>query len=178
MTALLILLQLFGAPDQEQQVADGILWLVTPERRSVDRPYRGGRAAVDPEFRLALSRGFIKAAQYWDLPVYLLVATAYRESVFDPSLAGDWGRSLGLLQVGPQGRRRCKEFCGDVHSIDGGAMCGACWLNEGVDWCGDIAGGTTAYCCGSCKPTSVRCERARDRKLRLLVLLKGLENEK
>jgi hypothetical protein len=162
----------------EQEVADGILWLVTPEKWDSLRPYRGTRAATDGEYRLELARAFIAAAERFDLPVYLLVVIGYRESVFRPELAGDQGRSLGLMQVGRQGRRRCKEHCQNPHSVDGGAMCGACWLSAGRDWCGSVVGGLMAYCSGKCKSETPRSRRAMNAKLRLWVAVKVRGNEK
>ncbi len=95
----------------------------------------------------ALETHFIDAAIRYDLPPRLLVAIGFYESNFRVGIKGDQGRSWGLMQVGKLGRRKCK--C-DMTTARGEIFCGACWLDKGRSWCGNLEKGLTAYACGKC----------------------------
>ena len=105
------------------------------------------------------------AAMAYDLPPELLARVAYYESRYRTDRIGDDGRSWGLLQVGPRGRRVCRAVCGTMTTVEEQAMCGACWLDAGRSWCGSLVGGVTAYACGRCTPTGPRCRAAVERRV-------------
>lgn len=138
-------------------VADGIRWTV--QETDNLRVYGGGdttRAHNDPEYRTELEAAFLSASDQYNIPVFLLVAMAYYETIYRNQV-GDDGRSHGIMQVGKMGRSRCKCDMGTVH---GQINCGACWLDMGRKWCGNLDGGLYAYINGSCNAKNGRANRA------------------
>ena len=121
--------------------------------------YKRALAPGEPE---ELAEAFIQAAAEYKLPVYLLVVIGYRESVFR-DLTGDGGRSLGIMQVGRQGRAVCN--C-SMSSKESQITCGACWLAAGLKWCKSIRGAVSAYAGGQCKPQSPRVKWLVDSRLK------------
>lgn len=176
MRKLILLLFLFCIasgpyPEYEQaKIEAAILWVVTPPKRFDEkraRPYYGTRAYKDPEYRAELARAFKKAAKHFSLPTPLLMAIGYRESVFRTFLTGPGGE-LGIMQVCAYGRRKCKEYCGEIDTVEGGIMCGACWLDKNWTWCdNDLLKGLNAYVSGKCNAPYVRSQRAVKKRLRL-----------
>ena len=156
-----------------------IKWVVTPpERFDESRPYFGTRAYIEPEYRSELSRAFLKASRRFDLPLALLLATGYRESVYRTFLTGPGGEK-GIMQVGKFGRRKCKEYCGKVTEVEGGIMCGACWLDKGRQWCkGDLLKGLYAYLGGKCESKHPRTIRAFNKRLKLWAKLAEMIKDK
>jgi hypothetical protein len=120
--------------------------------------------SLSSEYIQELNEAFNKASDAYGTDKDLLIAMAWHESSFKSGVKGDNGKSWGIMQVGKQGRKRC----GYSETVEGQIMSGACWLNEGVKWCGDIKGGLTAYACGVCSTTSYRCNRAVKRRLKLM----------
>jgi hypothetical protein len=146
-----------GSKVMAGEVADNILWTV--QETDNIRIYKGGKiteAYTSPEYRFELEAAFLSASDKYNLPVYLLIAMAYYETMFR-NQTGDNGRSLGIMQVGKMGRRKCQ--C-DMDTVHGQIHCGACWLNMGRDWCGSLDGGLYAYINGTCNPKNTRAKRA------------------
>jgi len=172
----------FSQASRVEAMSGAIHWLVTPPSRFDEkraRVYHGTRAYADAEYRAELSAAFIATGNHFNLPKYLLVTIGYRESIFRPEQVGDYGNSLGIMQVGKYGRARCKKYCKDVDTVDGGIMCGGCWLDKGRSWCGDLMGGLNAYCHGKCSTTKTRGLRAVNIRLRLWAILKeGIVNDR
>lgn len=114
------------------------------------------------------------AATEHSVPALLLVAMVFRESSFRTGLVGTRGE-VGLMQVGEDVARFCN--C-DLTTPAGQVMCGACGLRHGIDRCGTIEGGLTAYATkgGKCDPDHSgnprRVRRAVDRRLNLWEKLK------
>ena len=116
------------------------------------------RRTVDNQEAQELARAFESASLKFKIPVGLLVAIGYRESVFRmENQIGDDGKSHGLMQVGRKGRRDC--FC-DMDTLQGQINCGACWLNKGRSWCKSLDGGLCAYINGECECKTVNSQRA------------------
>lgn len=141
-------------------IEDNIMWLVSKPTNSWEKRYKphyGTAAAHDQSYRRDLATAFINAAETFDVPVNLLVAIGYRETVFRLKNRGDHGFSRGIMQVGHHGRVKCKQHCKNVETdVQSSINCGACWLSKGRDWCGTIEQGLVAYCTGSCKTTNKR----------------------
>jgi len=119
---------------------------------------------------LKLEKAFHNASQKYNIPVKLLITIGFYESSFKPGAVGDGGNSLGIMQVGKQGRRACK--CSIHDGIQGEINCGACWLDKGRSWCGDLDGGLKAYINGSCTLKSYTAKQAYKRRLKTWGLLK------
>lgn len=166
-----------GNSDREnapERVQEGILWLVTPPNGAdaeTVRRYHGSRAYEDAHYRQRLSYAFLKTSREFDIPVWLLVGIGYRESVFRMDEVGDAGGSLGMMQVCEQGRRACREYCGELETLEEHALCGACWLDKGRQWCGDLEGGLSAYINGNCELETVKAKRAYKIRMKLVSLL-------
>ena len=126
------------------------------------------------EYVLELAHAFKNASIKYNIDVNLLIAIGYRESIFKMSEKGDNNKSLGIMQVGKQGRKACK--C-DMSSVDGQIDCGACWLDKGRSWCGDIRGGVSAYACGKCEPVNSLSKQAINIKFRLVEMLENFMKE-
>jgi len=178
-TIATILLIAFGAvcaddAQKDADLADQILWLVSKPVSRI-KPHWGTRAMTDLHYRLRLARAARVAADRFDVPVLLLLTIGYRETVFRPLEVGDVGRSLGIMQVGIMGRRKCKEFCKEIKTVEGGTMCGACWLDKGRQWCGSLHGGLMAYVSGKCKAKTPAAHRTFNSRLLLWNQLKTRE---
>lgn len=143
---------------RDADLADQIRWLVSKPVSRI-KPHWGTRAMTDADYRLKLARALRVAAERFQLPMLLLSTIAYRETVFRPLEVGDIGRSIGIMQVGIQGRYKCREHCKQIKTVDGGTMCGACWLDKGRQWCGSLRGGLMAYVSGACTAKSVAAQR-------------------
>ena len=115
------------------------------------------------EYVQELDNAFSKASSEYGIDKNLLISMAFLESSFESGVKGDGDKSWGIMQVGKQGRKRC----GYIDTVEGQIMSGACWLNEGVIWCGDIEGALKAYACGQCETTNYRCTQAVKRRLKL-----------
>jgi hypothetical protein len=163
--------------EQDQALADGIKWLVSPPKPKelYLKPHFGTRALHDEQYRLELAIAFREAGELFGIPAELLTAMAYRETVFRPGEVGKAGE-LGILQVGKQGRRVCREHCAVFPTVKGGALCGACWLNEGRKMCGSLERGLNAYVSGKCKP-SVRAGRVAQIRIKLWRKLEEMRDD-
>ena len=156
---------------EKDKVTEAIKYTVTPNHKINLFPYSGGKAFKDPRYRLELSEAFEKASLHFDLPIGILITIGYRESVFRPHLKGSRGE-LGIMQVGKQGQRKCKEYCSEVDTVDGGIMCGACWLNVGRTWCkGDLIKGIRAYLSGKCVSNAPLTKRVLNQRLEIWTIL-------
>lgn len=126
-------------------VARCIYWCV--ENVTIANP-----AKDDPDYRLQISKEFIEASEYFDVPVLAMVGMGYRESVFKPDEVGPGGE-LGVMQVGSLGRSYCFEYCGTMETTRQQIFCGGCWFKYGLGRCkGIIEDGFTVYVRGKCKP--------------------------
>lgn len=164
-----------ACPDSMAARVDAaILWLVTPpETASAEtvRRLSESRVAEDHGYRQELAGHFIEAAEHFDLPLWSLVAIGYTESVFRMGEVGDGGRSHGIMQVGRQGRLACREHCGDMGTARQQIFCGACWLDRGRQWCGDLDGGMAAYVGGHCRLRTPGAARAHAKKQKVAAKL-------
>jgi hypothetical protein len=118
-----------------------------------------------PDWHGRFAQIFEANAERYGLPVKLLVSMAFFESHFRSGIKGDRGKSHGILQVSPYGRRKCQ--CGDMTDPEEEIRCGACWLDMGRTWCGYLKGGLTAYACGSCKTSMYRTKKKIQKRLRV-----------
>ena len=125
---------------------------MTPRTKHRPRlPYSGKylKAYKSDEYRARLVEAFESAGKRFNIPPNLLIAMAYRETVFRPE--GEGSRNeLGILQTGKQARFVCRKHCKNIDTPEGGAMCGACWLDRGRNRCKDLVGGLYAYVSGRC----------------------------
>ncbi len=140
-------------PQEIQQISNGIQWLVTPGETREERiikVYQDTRAFQDSEYRIELAEAFIGAAEKFNFSTWLLVGMGYRESIFRMDEIGDGGKAHGIMQVHGQGHRACALYCKDMSTAREQIECGACWLDKGRQWCGDLDGGLFAYICGGC----------------------------
>lgn len=126
-------------------------------------------ASTDVGFRREIATALVNSSEKYNVPVLLLTAIAYRESRFrTKNQVGDGGLSLGMMQVGRQGRQRCSEACGSLQDAQEHTDCGACWLDQGRRWCGSLEGALSAYVCGKCKPIKPRAQWAVQNRLKLV----------
>lgn len=131
---------------------EAILELVTPRMKHRPRlPYSGKflRAYKSDEYRGRLVKAFEAAGEKFDIPPNLLIAMAYRETVFRPELIGS-RNEMGIIQTGNQARYVCRKHCHGIDTPEGGAMCGACWLDRARKRCKDLVGALYSYACGRC----------------------------
>jgi hypothetical protein len=174
MVMLLLLLNVLLVPQNihaGDKITDAIKYTVTPNKQTNLFPYSGTRAFKDESYRLELAEAFKKAASYFDLPIGILIAIGYRESIFRPGLTGP-NDEKGIMQVGKYGRKKCKEYCFEIDTINGGIMCGACWLDMGRQWCkGDLIKGLRAYLSGKCESTAVLTSRVLRQRLKIWTIL-------
>lgn len=160
--------------DENGLVEKAIKYTVTPNKNISIFPYSGTKVFTDLEYRLKLADAFKKASEHFDLPIGILITIGYRESIFRPGLVGPNGE-LGLMQVGKFGRKKCKEYCTEINSIEGGIFCGACWFNMGKQQCkGDLTKAVYAYASGKCTSKSERTKRVVDKRLKLWIILAEL----
>ena len=113
------------------------------------------------------SKAFFEAQNTFDVPSFMLITIGYYESKYLINAIGDAGRSVGIMQVGPKGRRRCVEYCGDMTTEYQQIMCGGCWLRENINWCGSFERGVTGYACGRCKSKYARTQNAVQRRFEM-----------
>jgi hypothetical protein len=147
--------------------------------RSIEKEARNHPIVTDAGYRAAVASAMVRSAEHFDLPVMLIASIAYHESRYRiDNQVGDEGRSVGMMQVGEQGRRACAPVCGDLSTPQEHTDCGACWLDAGRQWCGDLVGGLTAYICGACEPVNTRCRWALTNRLRLAQQFEKVNHEK
>lgn len=168
MLLLLLNLSLIDRTAQaNDKICEAIKYTVTPNKDTNIFPYSGGKAFKNAKYRLELSEAFTEASLHFDLPIGLLIAMGYRESVFRSHLTGPNGE-LGIMQVGKYGRKRCKAHCTEVDTVNGGILCGACWLDMGRAWCrGDLIKGLYAYVAGKCESEASLTTRVVTKRLKL-----------
>lgn len=132
-----------------------IIWLA--ERRGAAERHR---IIGDSAYRDSIREAAILAGTSYGFDPDLLLGIAYRESVFDIGRVGKRGE-IGLMQVGSLGRRYCREVCGKNETPEEQMLCGACWLDYGVKFCGgDLRRGLNVYASGKCDARSVGTARA------------------
>lgn len=156
--------------------AEAIRHLVEPREKYRPRlPYFSKRikAYKDEVYRTKLAEAFQVAADTFGLPVNLMIALSYRETVFRTGLVGPGGER-GILQVMPWVVKRGKKYCEDVDTIEGGALCGAWWFSRGLDRCGDVTLAINAYVSGKCVPTHPNAIKATKNRVWLWQYLNGL----
>lgn len=157
-----------------------ILEIVTPRKTRVSKlPYSSKRiqAYRNQIYRERLVKAFEAASLEFGLPVNLLIAIAYRETVFRYHAEGDGGER-GIMQVKPFVVKRCKQYCRDNDTPEGGIWCGSCWFAKGVKSCdGDLEAGLSAYVSGRCKPMSRKVKMAVHNRVWLWKYLDKLTGE-
>lgn len=149
---VIMLVLLYAMKASSCEIEDAIKWS-TIEKDNI-RIY--GPAAMSVEYQQELAYAFKTAGEKYDIPPLLLVAMSYYETLYR-NLIGDNGRSHGIMQVGIMGRKKCK--C-TMNTVLNQIMCGACWLNMGRNWCGNLHDGLNAYAAGTCKSKNMRTKRA------------------
>ena len=115
----------------------------------------------------AVSEAIREAQNKFEVPGLLLIAIGYYESRYQISAIGDQGRSKGILQVGPMGRRRCREHCGTMTTEYEQIMCGGCWLRENINWCGSLERGLNGYAWGKCRAIYASTKNAVQRRFQM-----------
>lgn len=133
-------------------VERSILWL--------ERYGHKGRFSLPDDYRRSISKSFVIVSREYKLPTFLLVSIGYNENVFRTKGTGPDGE-LGIMQVGSLGREKCA--C-DMETPHGQIDCGACWLKQGINWCGDLVSGFYAYVSGKCRsnhPNVIRVVQSR-----------------
>lgn len=160
--------------DNKEAIAEAIKYTVTPNKNINIFPYSGTKVYTDLDYRLKLADAFRNASIHFNIPIGILITIGYRESIFRPDVTGPGGE-LGIMQVGKRGRRKCKEYCGEVNTISGGIFCGACWFDMGRQQCkGDLTKAVCAYASGKCKSKSERTKRIVNKRLKLWIILAEL----
>ena len=134
-------------------------------RSALTHIIEGKLTRTDPDYE-ALSIAFSAAQNEFEIPALLLVSMGRYESEYRTRVTGSRGE-LGILQVGKQGRRRCRQYCGGMRSEYEQIMCGGCWLRHSTNWCKSLHGGLIAYACGKCTPSNARTRNAIQRRLNL-----------
>lgn len=158
-TCVIMLCLLYAINAESCDIEDAIKWS-TSEKDDI-RIY--GPAPMSVEYQKELTYAFKTAGEKYDIPPLLLVAMSYYETLYR-NLKGDNGRSHGIMQVGTMGRKKCK--C-SMDTVLNQIMCGACWLNMGRNWCGNLQDGLNAYAAGTCKAQNMRTKRAVDIRLKM-----------
>jgi hypothetical protein len=149
----------FGDPSLASKIDEALVWLVTKKCENVDN-CPAHPILSDPDFRKQIREAAISSGERYNQPPGLLLAMAYRETVFRLDLVGKKGE-LGLMQVGKRGREICASACGTMKTADEQMACGACWLDAGVRWCGgDLLRGLKAYAGGRCEAKTQATLRA------------------
>jgi len=110
------------------------------------------------------------AAEQYDVDVDYIIVIAWFETVFR-NLIGDHGRSIGEMQVGEMGRRRC--HC-NMSTVASRINCGACWLSMGISHCGTVDSGFQAYISGDCIAQTANTKRSFIRRKRVIESIKHL----
>ncbi|MCP4679692.1 MAG: lytic transglycosylase domain-containing protein [Deltaproteobacteria bacterium] len=138
--AFLASLCLAVAPAADRDPVDGVQAAISRLLRPVPRH----RLRRDETALRALSEDIVATARKYRIDEYLLTAMAYCESTFRPTARGSLGER-GLVQVGRGARQGC-----DLTTDRGQLECGASWLRKGIERCGSLKGGLTAYATGRC----------------------------
>lgn len=105
-------------------------------------------------YRKALVHAFDFYSKKYDLPSMLFVGMALKESEYKNTAHGSRGEE-GILQVGEQGRKYCKEECGAFSLNPDTQIChGFCWFNaiKNKTCDGSIRQGLYGYSSGRCEP--------------------------
>jgi len=121
--------------------------------------------------RRHLAEAIVAASRRYDIDPYLLTAMAYCESTFRREAIGSRGER-GLIQVGRGASRGC-DLTTDIGQLE----CGASWLRRGIDRCGSLHGGLTAYATGKCKTDNPKVIWVVNRRLKMAKRLKQLGGE-
>ncbi len=132
--SLMCLVSLAATPADRDPV-DGVQAAITRLLRPVPRH----RLRRDETALRALSTDIVATAQEYRLDPFLLTAMTYCESTFRADARGSLGER-GLVQVGRGARQGC-----DLTTDRGQLECGASWLRKGIERCGSLKGGLTAY---------------------------------
>ena len=111
------------------------------------------------------------AAEQYNVDVDYVIVIAWFETVFR-NLVGDHGKSLGEMQVGEMGRRRC--HC-NMLTVASRVNCGACWLSLGISHCGTVDSGFQAYISGDCIAQTANTRRSFIRRKRVIESIKHLQ---
>jgi hypothetical protein len=148
-----------------EAIENGILWLARNEPNC--------RVKKDKNYRKKIALQTLESSEAFNLPPLLITSMQWKESRFYTNREGKLGE-LGLMQVGEEGRRKCEEHCGEMKTIKEQLDCGCCWLDKGVDWCGSLEGGLSAYICGKCKPRYYLSQQSFNSRIRLWEKLKEL----
>ena len=142
-----------------------IEWLTSPDTS----PIKAYTRNVENKIELAIA--IDSAAEQYDVDVDYVIVIAWFETVFR-NLIGDQGRSIGEMQVGEMGRRRC--HC-NMSTVASRVNCGACWLSLGISHCGTVDSGLQAYISGDCIAQTANARRSFIRRIKVIKLIKQLQ---
>ena len=171
---ILIFIFTFTALCQEikelDKVANAILYLANKQTPGGRNP-----AKTNYTYRYELAEQFLEGARHFDLPWELGVTIGYNESVYRLDENGTRGE-IGIMQVGPLGKRYCKDYCGKMETPKEQIYCGYCWFKYGHDFCKDenLEKGLTAYASGDCVSSHPRVIRAVKKRQRHINEIKEL----
>lgn len=151
-----------------------------PERYTLEETQHALEHTIDkkiPQFdpedvnAPVMAEAFFEAQNRFEIPSLFLVSIGFYESKYLLNAIGDGGRSIGIMQVGTKGRRRCREYCGDMKTEHEQILCGGCWLRENIDWCKTFERGFMGYVCGRCKSFRTRTKWAVQQRFKLWYVL-------
>jgi hypothetical protein len=118
------------------------------------KPNAGSPILRDPAWRAELAAAIAAAGLAHGVPVWFLVAVAYREGSFRRAPVGKIGET-STFQITP---RTARAFRCDMTTTGGQADCSARILRHYWDRCGTLGGGFLRYATGrsACKPRTRR----------------------
>jgi hypothetical protein len=114
------------------------------------KPNAGSPILRDPAWRAELAAAIAAAGRAHGVPVWFLVAVAYREGSFRRAPVGKIGE-LSTFQITP---RTARHFQCDLTTTAGAADCSARIIRHHWDRCGTLGGGFMRYATGRsiCSP--------------------------
>jgi len=151
--------------DKIYNIEKKILWLTSNETTPIKKYSR----KINKTELEELTRAIDMASLNYEIEPDYIIVIAWFETVFR-NLVGDNGRSIGEMQVGKMGRKKCK--C-DMLTVASRIDCGACWLDMGRRWCGSIESGLQAYIGGSCEARTVNAKRSYNRRIKIVKTIKS-----
>ena len=146
-----------------EAIEKGITWLARNEPHC--------KVNKDKNYMKKIALQTLESSEAFNLPPLLVASMQWKESRFYTNRKGTRGE-LGLMQVGKEGRTKCKEYCGEMETIKEQLDCGACWFGMGIEWCGSLEGGLSAYICGKCKPLYYKSKQSFNSRMKLWSKLK------
>jgi hypothetical protein len=118
------------------------------------KPNAGNQVLRDPAWRTELAAAIALAGARHGVPVWFLIAVAYREGSFRRAPVGEIGET-STFQITP---RTARHFKCDMTTTAGQADCSAQIIRHHWDKCGTLGGGFMRYATGRriCSPDTER----------------------